>query len=1100
MSSQPSAASVVVQEKNKRSRGRWLRRLLIAAGVLVALIAFGFWGLPPIIKAQAIKHLSARLGRTVTIERIRLNPLTLSTTIEGFSIAEAGPATGAFTGWKRLYVNFDSWSVFAGEFRFQEIMLEGFHAHVAREKDGTFSFADIIARVTAPDPAAPPVDPKAPKSAPSIPRVAIAKLDVVDARVAFNDDSRGRPFETAAGPLTFTLKNFRTAGGQDSICRFEAVTKAGEHIAWQGNFLLDVLKSEGEFTLKGIDLARLSPYYYDLASGDVRSAFLDASGHYSAALVDGVPVLKLSGGAFTLRDLRFGAPGVAANGIELDRIDVTDVSADSSTSSAAIGRIKVQGVRAKITRDADGIDLLRLIAPKRAVGERPLIAAATTVAQTYPKVTLGELSVSGVSVEAVDTTTPRPATHRIEDLSLVLRDLDVTQLGRPVPLELTVKLPQDGLVAVKGTVSAQPLAAELDVAVDRMSFASASPYVEPMLNVRLAGGAVRTQGHAALKDGVLTFAGNFGLSGFASVDGKRMQDFVKWTDLAVTGIKLSSKPLAFHADEIRFVEPSATLRMEADGTLSILNAVAQPTPGAANDGVAPAGAAASAASSTSPATSSASVAPAAANQPGFTIPVLPISLSIDRFAFENAAMKFEDQSIKPAAHGGITAFTGSITGIASESLGRANIEMTGKVDGVAPVSITGRFNFLDTPAFVDLKINFKGIDLHPGAGPYIGRFAGRELTRGNLNVDIKARLNDVQVSVDNVITLDQFYLGAKTDSPVATKLPVNLALALLRDNDGRIVLDVPVKGRLDDPSFQISRVVLRVIVNILVKAASSPFSLIGAAFGGGGEELGYQTFAAGETKPLDTEVAKLDTLRKALKGRPALNLDITGSYDAATDIPALRERTLDKQIRYRRWEELRAVDPAIQKPDDIVITPVDEARLMALFVTEQFPGGLPVAGGDATATATAVTAAGTPTETSSASVPAPAKVTPVAPPARVKARELVSRRSQRVYASQPDSEPASAPAPVRTVVIVASTDVVAPAAPGGTAPLTLADARAALTARIEVTDTDLRQLAEARAQHVREVLLQGGEIDTGRLFLTPPAPEGKGARVLLQLR
>jgi len=1076
MSSQKPAAVVVAREKRARKHGRWRKRLLITGIVLAALVAFGFFGLPPIIKAQAVKQLSARLGRTVTIERIRINPLAVSTTIEGFSIGEATAAAGEFTGWKRLYVNFDTWSLFAGEFRFQEIALEGFRAQVARNQDGVMNFADIIARLAANAEETP-----ASATPVKIPRVAIAKLDVVDARVTFEDQSRGRPFETVAGPLTFTLKNFHTAGGADSICRFEAVTKAGEHISWQGNLLVDVLKSEGEFKLTGIDLARLSPYYYDLSNADVRSAFLDASGRYSAAWVEGVPVLKLSGGAFTLREVRLGAAGVAANMVELDRLDVAGVDADSSTSSAVIGRIKIQGARARVTRDADGIDLLRLVAPKRGAGERPLVAAAEAVARTYPKVSLGEFILEGASAELTDTTTARPAIQKVEDVSLVLKNIDVTQLGRAVPLELAVKLPGEGRAAVKGAVTAIPLAAELDVTAERVSFASASPYVEPFLNVRLAGGAVRTKGHATLKDGVVTFAGDFGLSGFASVDGKRMQDFVKWNDLAVTGIKLSSQPLSFHADEIRFVEPAATLRMEADGTLSILNAVALPV---SAEATAAAGGTKAVATQT------------AAQVPGFAFPVLPFALSVDRFAFENAAMSFEDHSIKPVARGGISSFTGAIKGIASDSIGRAGIEIAGKVDGVAPVSIIGTINVLDAPAFVDMKINFKGIDLHPGAGPYIGKFAGRELTRGNLNVDVKARLNGLQVSVDNVITLDQFYLGAKTGSPDATTLPVNLALALLRDSDGRIVLDVPVKGRLDDPSFQIGRVVLRVIVNILVKAASSPFSLIGAAFGGGGEELGYQTFSPGAVTPLETEAAKLDTLRKALKGRPALNLDITGSYDRATDLPALREARLDKQIRYRRWEELRAVDPSLHKPEDIEITPADEARLIGLMVTEQFPGGLP--GVNTPPTPAAEGATGTPASAGAATPAAPVPVAPVMKKAPAATPRLVIHRPQRGFAGLPP--PVKTKPPVKTVVIVASSEVVATAAPDGTAPLTLADARGALAGRIEITDADLQQLAGERAQHVREGLLQGGEIDTARLFLTPPAPEGKGARVFLQLR
>jgi hypothetical protein len=58
-----------------------------------------------------------------------------------------------------------------------------------------------------------------------------------------------------------------------------------------------------------------------------------------------------------------------------------------------------------------------------------------------------------------------------------------------------------------------------------------------------------------------------------------------------------------------------------------------------------------------------------------------------------------------------------------------------------------------------------------------------------------------------------------------------LGVALLKDIDGRIVIDLPVSGSLDDPEFRVGQVVLRVIVNLLTKAAVSPFALLGSMFG-----------------------------------------------------------------------------------------------------------------------------------------------------------------------------------------------------------------------------------------------------------------------------
>src|SRR5690606_36265118 len=123
----------------------------------------------------------------------------------------------------------------------------------------------------------------------------------------------------------------------------------------------------------------------------------------------------------------------------------------------------------------------------------------------------------------------------------------------------------------------------------------------------------------------------------------------------------------------------------------------------------------------------------------------------------------------------LTGFSGSVSGLSSENLGRADVDLRGQVDGVAPVSIVGQLNPLGVPAFLDLKLDFRGIDLQPGAGPYIARFVGRDLSRGSFTLAVSAKLDERRVSIDNVVTLDQFYLGRGNNSPDATSLPVNLA-------------------------------------------------------------------------------------------------------------------------------------------------------------------------------------------------------------------------------------------------------------------------------------------------------------------------------------
>ena len=207
------------------------------------------------------------------------------------------------------------------------------------------------------------------------------------------------------------------------------------------------------------------------------------------------------------------------------------------------------------------------------------------------------------------------------------------------------------------------------------------------------------------------------------------------------------------------------------------------------------------------------------------------------------------------------------------------------------------------------------------ASPYSGKFAGYRIAQGKLNLDLAYDIAGRSLKSKNVITLDRFTFGDKVESPDATHLPVRLAIALLKDRNGQILLDVPVEGSLDDPKFRVGKVVWHTVLNILEKAATSPFSLLGALVGGGGEELSYQDFAPGSAGLSPASEKKLDSLAKALYERPGLQLEIAGSIDPEADRDGLRRASLDKEIRTRQWTSLRKSERATTTPGQITLTP-----------------------------------------------------------------------------------------------------------------------------------------------------------------------------------
>ena len=192
------------------------------------------------------------------------------------------------------------------------------------------------------------------------------------------------------------------------------------------------------------------------------------------------------------------------------------------------------------------------------------------------------------------------------------------------------------------------------------------------------------------------------------------------------------------------------------------------------------------------------------------------------------------------------------------------------------------------------------MELLPG-DPYSGRYLGYRLLKGKLNAQLSYQITKGRLKSQNLVTFDQLTLGQKVESPDATRLPVRLAIALLKDRDGKIALDLPVNGSLDDPQFSLGKVAYRAIETLLTRIATSPFSVLGALFGGRGEELSFQEFQPGSTNLPAAAMAKLDAVAKGLYEHPELQVEIQGSVDAQTDLEALRREKLKQQSSLQAW-------------------------------------------------------------------------------------------------------------------------------------------------------------------------------------------------------
>ena len=199
---------------------------------------------------------------------------------------------------------------------------------------------------------------------------------------------------------------------------------------------------------------------------------------------------------------------------------------------------------------------------------------------------------------------------------------------------------------------------------------------------------------------------------------------------------------------------------------------------------------------------------------------------------KNGRLDLLDRSIKPSFFTSIAEVNGKIEQLSSSHDQPARVKLTAKANGHAPIEISGKLHPFTGDLFADLQVKMSNVNLSR-LTPYANKYVGYQISKGKLDIQLHYLVDRGKLTAANRLFLDRFTFGSRVESPDATTLPVKLAVALLRNRQGEIDLNLPVEGDLDDPQFSLGDVIVKVVVNLITKAVTSPFSLLGAAFGGG---------------------------------------------------------------------------------------------------------------------------------------------------------------------------------------------------------------------------------------------------------------------------
>lgn len=886
-----------------------------ALGVAIALILYsiiGFFVLPPLVRSQSEQALREATGREVRIGEVRINPFLLSLTVRDFSLADGDGSP--FVEFEELHADFEASSIFRRALTFRETRLVAPFVHLKILPDGSLNLAELI--TSEEEIEEPAVDDSGPLA------VLIGLAAIERGRLVFTDQSHATIFEHEISPLDVELRNFGTRPDDQSPYSFTATTGAGETLAWEGNLTVVPLLSSGQFELTGVQPRTGWRYVQDDVLFEVTEGSVDVKGRYELDARDGLRG-RLDGGEIRIRnfaivDRESGEPALAVPELDVDGITIRypeqNVHVDSVVSKGALFRL---------IRLVDGGFRIEQLSQMGSASDSDVevVPGTPTAAEEEEeeeedaappwRYAIDRIEFTGNRVEFHDASTPTPVEIVLDPLDLRVSEV-TSDPTAAIAIALSIALESGGRLELEGPVVVEPPGLEIRIKGSDLDLRPFEPYWASMLAVELASGRIGLDGRLDFqgdetKTPRMKFAGDFRVDDLRTLDQAQSADLLSWSALELTGIDLAVEPTSFRLAKLRISRPSIHFVLAPDGNSNLSTLIVETT-----DDEGPAEEVGAADAKTS------SEAPAD-----------PLPIEIALLEISEGAIDLQDRSVTPSFSTGVSALGGRIEGLSSDTDARARVALTGLLDGTTPLAIDGVLSPLARDPYVDLRIAFENFELTPFT-PYSGRYVGRKIARGKLFVDLDYVLEANTLVGENKVFLDQFTLGEDVDSEEALDLPVGLAIALLKNRDGEIHIDLPVRGDVDDPEFGVGRIIGMALRNLITKVALSPFAIVGGLAGADGEAMSQIQFAPGSAELDAVQLTKIDALAQALAERPALSLEVTGEANSQLDRPALQTASLESQLRLMRFREARSAWFG-EKPasvDDVVLEAADRRRLL----------------------------------------------------------------------------------------------------------------------------------------------------------------------------
>lgn len=564
--------------------------------------------------------------------------------------------------------------------------------------------------------------------------------------------------------------------------------------------------------------------------------------------------------------------------ITLDTLSLEDGRLDIGDRAITLKRVEAIGGETSMVRDKDGrIRLVELLNPgdKGLIKREIIETGKKAMAEDKPwSFRLDAFELNGFKVALQDRTFVPDVVYGLKDVSASLKNL-TNDKKTPIDFNTAFNVVQGGSSSVSGQVGQTGDHADARVKLIGLNIKPLHPAVTKFTTLTLESGNISVSTrmkYRSTKSGPqLRANGSVSLDKLRLNEADTLERFLEWKTMSVNGMKFGLSPDRLQIEEVKLLEPGAKVVIFKDRSVNLAKVLRDQN---------------AAITDKEPQTTQ-TPSPAVVSKENRTL----FPVNIDRVRVEKGVVDFADLSLVLPFATQVTDFNGSVTGISSQSTSRASAKFDGRVDEYGLATVEGSLSPFTPKTFTDVSVLFRNVEMKP-LSPYSATFAGRKIASGKLSLNLEYKVQNSELLGENKVLLEKFTLGERVEAPDAIHLPLDLAIALLADAEGKIDVAVPVSGNVDHPDFKYGRVIWQAFVKLITKIVTAPFRALGGLFGDKSQQMDAIAFDPGSARLLPPEQEKLKKISEALKKRPQLRLIVEGRFDPKTDGEALRtERT-----------------------------------------------------------------------------------------------------------------------------------------------------------------------------------------------------------------